>query len=139
MNLYSESQVQADQQLITSRFNPYSSQRMWDEIQVYAVPDSFVSAPRFVRLRPKIHSSLPPDSFVSAPRFADRLRIWDFEVSVLFLGWGGTAVEIAFCFCQIRYKFCDFALRLGKLQKEIPDTVSHRSGDFHIEALFRRY
>ena len=62
MNLYSESQVQADQQLITSRFNPYSSQRMWDEIQVYAVPDSFVSAPRFVRLRSQIHSSLPPDS-----------------------------------------------------------------------------
>lgn len=54
MNLYSESQAQADQQLITSRFNPYSSQRMWDEIQVYAIPDSFVSAPRFVRLRPQI-------------------------------------------------------------------------------------
>ena len=86
MNLYSESQVQADQQLITSRFNPYSSQRMWDEIQVYAVPDSFVSAPRF---------------FVSAPRFADRLRIWDFAVAALFLGWGGTAVEIVLCF--VRY------------------------------------
>lgn len=28
---------------------------------------------------------------------------------------GGTAVEIALCFCQIRYKFCDFTLRLGKL------------------------
>lgn len=115
MNLYSESQVQADQQLITSRFNSYSSQRMWDEIQVYAVPDSFVSAPRFVRLRPQIHSSLLPDSFVSAPRFADRLRIWNFAVAALFLGWGGTAVEIVLCFCQIRYKFCDFTLRLGNL------------------------
>lgn len=62
MNLYSESQVQADQQLITFRFNLYSSQRMWDEIQVYAVPDSFVSAPRFVRLRPQIRSSLPPET-----------------------------------------------------------------------------
>lgn len=62
MNLYSESQVQADQQLITSRFNPYSSQRIWDEIQVYAVPDSFVSAPRFIRLCSQIRSSLPPDS-----------------------------------------------------------------------------
>ena len=115
MNLYSESQVQADQQLITYRFNPYSSQRMWDEIQVYAIPYSFVSAPRFVCLCSQIHSSPPPDSFVSAPRFADRLRIWNFAVAALFLGWGGTAVEIAFCFCQIRYKFCDFALRLGKL------------------------
>lgn len=28
---------------------------------------------------------------------------------------GGTAVEIALCFCQIRYKFCDFTLRLGNL------------------------
>lgn len=93
MNLYSESQVQADQQLITSHFNPYFSQRMWDEIQVYAVPDSFVSA----------------------PRFADRLRIWNFAVPALFLGWGGAAVEIVLCFCQIRYKFCDFTLRLGKL------------------------
>lgn len=73
MNLYSESQAQADQQLITSRFNPYSSQRMWDEIQVYAIPDSFVSAPRFVCLCPQIRSSLPPDSFVSVPRFV-RLR-----------------------------------------------------------------
>ena len=93
MNLYSESQVQAVQQLLTSRFNLYSSQRMCDEIQVYAVPDSFVSA----------------------PRFADRLRIWYFAVATLFLGWGGTVVEIALCFCQIRYKFCDFTLRLGKL------------------------
>ena len=66
---------------------------MWDEIQVYAVPYSFVSA----------------------PRFADRLRIWNFAVAALFLGWGGTAVEIVLCFCQIRYKFCDFTLRLGKL------------------------
>lgn len=115
MNLYSESQVQADQQLITSRFNPYSSQRMWDEIQVYAVPDSFVSAPRFVRFCSQIRSSSPPDSFVSAPRFADRLRIWNFAVAALFLGWGGTAVEIVLCFCQIRYKLCDFTLRLGKL------------------------
>lgn len=115
MNLYSESQVQAGQQLITSRFNSYSSQRMWDEIQVYAVQDSFVSSPRFIRLFLQIHSSPPPDSFVSAPRFADRLRIWDFAVAALFLGWGGTAVEIALCFSQIRYKFCDFALRLGKL------------------------
>ena len=88
---------------------------MWDEIQVYAVPDSFVSTPRFVRLCPQIRSSLLPGSSVSAPRFVDRLRIWDFEVSALFLGWGGTAVEIALCFCQIRYKFCDFTLRLGKL------------------------
>ena len=88
---------------------------MWDEIQVYAVPDSFVSAPRFVRLRPQIRSSLLPDSFVSAPRFVDRLRTWDFAVPALFLGWGGTAVEIALYFCQIRYKFCDFTLRLGKL------------------------
>lgn len=115
MNLYSESQAQADQQLITSRFNPYSSQRMWDEIQVYAIPDSFVSAPRFVCLCPQIRSSLPPDSFVSAPRFADRLRIWYFAVATLFLGWGGTVVEIALCFCQIRYKFCDFTFRLDKL------------------------
>ena len=66
---------------------------MWDEIQVYAIPDSFVSA----------------------PRFADRLRIWNFAVPALFLGWGGAAVEIVLCFCQIRYKFCDLALRLGKL------------------------
>lgn len=115
MNLYSESQVQAGQQLITSRFIPYSSQRMWDEIQVYAVPDSFVSTPRFVRLCSQIRSSLPPDSFVSAPRFADRLRIWNFAVPALFLGWGGTAVEIALYFCLIRYKFCDFSLRLGNL------------------------
>lgn len=115
MNLYSESQVQADQQLITSRFNPYSSQRMWDEIQVYAVPYSFVSAPIFVRLCSQIRSSLPPDSFVSAPRFADRLRSWNFAVPALFLGWGGTAEEIALCFCQIRYKLSDFVLRLGKL------------------------
>lgn len=64
MNLYSESQVQADQQLITYRFNPYSSQRMWDEIQVYAIPDSFVSAPRFIRLRPQIRSSPLPDSLI---------------------------------------------------------------------------
>lgn len=139
MNPYFESQVQADQQLITSHFISYFSQRMWDEIQVYAVPGSLVSAPRFARLCSQIHSSLLPDSLVSAPRFADRLRIWIFAVAALFLGWGGMAVEIAFCFCQIRYKFCDFALRLGRLQKEIPDTVSHRSGDFHIEALFRRY
>ena len=62
MNPYSESQVQAGHQLITSHFIPYSSQRMWDEIQVYAVPDSFVSAPRFVRLRSQIHSSPLPDS-----------------------------------------------------------------------------
>ena len=66
---------------------------MWDEIQVYAVPDSFVSA----------------------PRFADRLRIWNFAVPALFLGWGGAAVEIALCFCQIRYKLWDFTLRLGNL------------------------
>lgn len=115
MNLYSESQVQADQQLITSRFNPYSSQRMWDEIQVYAVPDSFVFAPRFVRFCSQIRSFLPPDSFVSAPRDADRLRVWNFVAPALFLGWGGTAVEIVLCFCQIRYKFCDFTFRLGKL------------------------
>ena len=88
---------------------------MWDEIQVYAVPDSFVSAPRFVRLRFQFRSSLPLDSFVSAPRFADRLRIWNFAVAALFLGWVGTAEEIVLCFCQIRYKFCDFTLRLGKL------------------------
>ncbi len=88
---------------------------MWDEIQVYDVPDSFVSAPRFVRLRPQIRSSPLPNSFVSAPRFADRLRIWNFAVATLFLGWGGTVVEIALCFCQIRYKFCDFTFRLGKL------------------------
>lgn len=88
---------------------------MWDEIQVYAVPDSFVSSPIFVRLCPQIRSSPPLDSFVSAPRFADRLRIWNFAVAALFLGWGGTAVEIVLCFCQIRYKFCDFTLRLGKL------------------------
>ena len=115
MNPYSESQVQADHQFITSHFNPYFSQRMWDEIQVYAVPDSFVSAPRFIRLCSQIRSSPLPGSFVSAPRFADRFRIWDFAVAALFLGWGGTAVEIALCFSQIRYKFCDFALRLGKL------------------------
>lgn len=88
---------------------------MWDEIQVYAVPDSFVSAPRFVCLCPQIRSSPFPDSFVSAPRFADSLRIWNFAAPALFLGWGGTAVEIVLCFCQIRYKFCDFTLRLGKL------------------------
>lgn len=106
MNLYSESQVQADQQLITSRFNPYSSQRMWDEIQVYAVPDSFVSAPRFVRLRPQIHSSLPPDSLTGL----------EFGISQwLPCSWGGAAVEIVLCFCQIRYKLCDFTLRLGNL------------------------
>ena len=108
MNLYPESQVQADQQLITSRFNLYSSQRMWDEIQVYAVPDSFVFAPRFVRLCSHIHSFLPPDSLTG-------LEFWNFAVAALFLGWGGTAVEIALCFCQIRYKFCDFTLRLGNL------------------------
>ena len=62
MNLYSALQVQADQQLITFHFIPYFSQRMWDEIQVYAVPDSFVSAPRFIRLRSQIRSSLLPDS-----------------------------------------------------------------------------
>lgn len=106
MNLYSESQVQADQQLITSRFNPYSSQRIWDEIQVYAVPDSFVSAPRFVRLRSQIHSSLLPDSLTGL----------EFGISqCLPFSWGGASVEIALCFCQIRYKFCDFTLRLGKL------------------------
>ena len=88
---------------------------MWDEIQVYAVPYSFVSAPIFVRLCPQIRSSPPLDSFVSVPRFADRFRIWNFAVAALFLGWGGTAVEIVLCFCQIRYKFCDFTLRLGKL------------------------
>ena len=66
---------------------------MWDEIQVYAVLYSFVSA----------------------PRFADRLRIWNFAAPALFLGWGGTAVEIVLCFCQIRYKFCDFTFRLGNL------------------------
>ena len=88
---------------------------MWDEIQVYAVPDSFVSAPRFVRLCPQIRSSPLPDSFVSAPSFADRLRIWNFAVPALFLGWGGAAVEIVLCFCQIRYKFCDFTFRLDKL------------------------
>lgn len=31
------------------------------------------------------------------------------------MGGGGTAEEIALCFCQIRYKYCDFTLRLGKL------------------------
>lgn len=106
MNLYSESQVQADQQLITSRFNPYSSQRMWDEIQVYAVPDSLVSAPRFIRLCPQIHSSPLPDSLTGL----------EFEIlQCQPCSWGGTAVEIALCFYQIRYKLCDFTLPLGKL------------------------
>lgn len=106
MNLYSVSQVQADLQLITSRFNPYSSQRMWDEIQVYAVPDSFVSAPRFVRLRSQIHSSLLPDSLTGL----------EFEIlQCQPCSWGGAAVEIVLCFCQIRYKLCDFTLRLGNL------------------------
>ena len=83
MNLYSESQVQADQQLISSRFNPYSSQRMWDEIQVYAVPDSFVSAPRFIRLCPYIRSSLPPDSLTDL-EFGFRSGCL-----VLGVGWDG--------------------------------------------------
>ena len=43
------------------------------------------------------------------------IKIWDFAVAALFLGWGGTAVEIALCFYQIRYKLCDFTLRLGNL------------------------
>lgn len=106
MNLYSESQTQVGQQFITSHFIPYPSQRMWDEIQVYAVPDSFVSAPRFVRLCSQIHSFLPPDSLTGL----------EFGISQwLPCSWGGTAVEIALCFCQIRYKFCDFTLRLGNL------------------------
>lgn len=94
MNLYSESQVQAVQQLLTSRFNLYSSQRMCDEIQVYAVPDSFVSAPRFVRLRPQIHSSLPPDSLTGL----------DFGIlQCLPCSWGGVGRRWKLPFVFVRY------------------------------------
>lgn len=94
MNLYSESQVQADQQLITSRFNPYSSQRMWDEIQVYAVPDSFVFAPRFVRLCSQIHSFLPPDSLTGL----------EFGISQwLPCSWGGVGRLWKLSFVFVRY------------------------------------
>lgn len=94
MNLYSESQVQADQQLITSRFNPYSSQRMWDEIQVYVVPDSFVSVTRFVRLCSQIHSSPPPDSLTGL----------EFGISQwLPCSWGGVGRLWKLPFVFVRY------------------------------------
>ena len=94
MNLYFESQVQADHQFITSHFNPYFSQRMWDEIQVYAVPDSFVSAPRFVRLCPQIRSSPPPDSLTGL----------EFGISQwLPCSWGGVGRLGKLPFVFVRY------------------------------------
>ena len=132
MNPYSESQTQVGQQLITSHFIPYPSQRMWDEIQVYAVPDSFVSAPRFVRLCPQIRSSLPPDSLIGL----------EFEIlQCQPCSWGGVERLWKLPFVFVRYVISSATLPFvwAICKKEIPDTVSHRSGDFHIEALFRRY
>ena len=56
------------------RFIPNPCQRIWEQIRSRLPPDSFASAPRFVRVCPQVRLRLLPGSVASAPVFADRDR-----------------------------------------------------------------